>query len=96
MTKLRIYAGLILSMLNCVALLGQSTGEVAPGAPGNDAHWPGAAKVGFGTSNHSRSKVWFTLTDGVMTEVYYPRLECRTRSACSDCLHQNWLPDRSR
>src|SRR5882724_4436328 len=75
MTKLRIYAGLILSMLNCVALLGQSTGEVAPGAPGNDAHWPGAAKVGFGTSNTVRSKVWFTLTDGVMTEVYYPRLD---------------------
>jgi len=44
-------------------VVGSITGEVAPGAPGNDAHWPGAAKVGFGTSNTVRSKVWFTLTE---------------------------------
>src|SRR5947208_1122294 len=75
MTKLPIYAGVIVSMLNCASLLAQTTSEIAPGSPGNDAHWPGAAKVGFGTSNTLRSKVWFTLADGVMTEVYYPRLD---------------------
>jgi glucoamylase len=46
-----------------------------PGGPGLDAHWSSAAKNGFGTSNTIASKVWFTLNNGVMTEVYYPRLD---------------------
>jgi glucoamylase len=40
-----------------------------------DAHWPTAAKNGFGTSVTLTSKVWFTLADGVMTEVFYPTLD---------------------
>jgi glucoamylase len=47
----------------------------APGAPGIDAHWPSAAKNGFGTSNTLASKVWLTLNNGVMTEVFYPTLD---------------------
>src|SRR6185295_4385036 len=61
--------------LCCPALFSQATNALAPGAPGDDAHWPSAAKNGFGTSNTLASKVWFTLTGGVMTEVYYPRLD---------------------
>src|SRR5882724_4984446 len=64
-----------ISLLSCPALLGQTTNRLAPGAPGLDAHWPSAAKTGFGTANTLASKVWFTLTNGVMTEVYYPRLD---------------------
>jgi len=41
----------------------------------SDAHWPTAAKNGFGTSTTLASKVWFTLADGVMTEVFYPTLD---------------------
>ena len=44
-------------------------------AQGADAHWPTAAKNGFGTSNSLNSKVWFTLANGVMTEVFYPTLD---------------------
>jgi glucoamylase len=44
-------------------------------AQGADAHWPTAAKNGFGTSNTLTSKVWFTLANGVMTEVFYPTLD---------------------
>src|SRR6476620_11342754 len=62
-------------VIGCYALLAQTTKKVAPGGPGNDAHWPTAAKNGFGTSNTLASKVWFTLNNGVMTEVYYPRLD---------------------
>ncbi|MEP7076523.1 MAG: glycoside hydrolase family 15 protein [Acidobacteriota bacterium] len=43
-----------------------------PGGPGKDAYWATAAKQGIGTSATLESKVWFTLADGVMTEVYYP------------------------
>ncbi len=59
----------------CTSLFGQTTNRLAPGAPGDDAHWPSAAKNGFGTSNTEASKVWFTLTNGVMTEAFYPRLD---------------------
>lgn len=41
-------------------------------AQDNDAHWATAAKNGFGTSASLTSKVWFTLANGVMTEVFYP------------------------
>jgi glucoamylase len=64
-----------ISVLGCSALFAQATNTLAPGAPGLDAHWPSAAKNGFGTSNTRDSKVWFTLNNGVMTEVYYPRLD---------------------
>ncbi len=57
------------------ALFGQAANRQAPGAPGQDAHWPSAAKNGFGTSDTIASKVWFTLNNGVMTEVFYPRLD---------------------
>ena len=66
---------ILLMVLNCTALFGQATNISASGAPGKDAHWPSAAKQGFGTANSIRSKVWFTLAEGVMTEVYYPTLD---------------------
>ena len=44
-------------------------------AQGRDAHWPTAAKNGFGTSVTQTSKVWFTLANGVMTEVFYPTVD---------------------
>jgi glucoamylase len=64
-----------LSLLSCTALFGQATNGLAPGAPGLDAHWASAAKNGFGTSNTVASKVWFTLNNGTLTEVYYPTLD---------------------
>lgn len=71
----RIVSILIMVALNCAALFAQATNRSAPGAPGLDAHWPTAAKQGFGSANSLRSKVWFTLADGVMTEVYYPTVD---------------------
>ncbi|MGI8919275.1 MAG: glycoside hydrolase family 15 protein [Pyrinomonadaceae bacterium] len=62
----------IVSLLGCTVLCGQA---LAPGAPGLDAHWPSAAKNGFGTSHTLASKVWFTLNNGVLTEVFYPTLD---------------------
>jgi glucoamylase len=44
-------------------------------AQGSDAQWRTAAKNGFGTSTTLASKVWFTLADGVMTEVFFPTLD---------------------
>ncbi len=71
----RVLSISVMIAFNLVALFAQTTNREAPGAPGHDAHWPSAAKDGFGTANTIRSKVWFTLADGVMTEVYYPTLD---------------------
>ena len=74
---------------------------------GQDAHWPTAAKNGFGTSTMLASKVWFTLADGVMTEVFYPTLDVpnvqtlqfqvstdgRTESEIDDTRHRLELPN---
>jgi glucoamylase len=48
----------------------------APGAPGEPREdiWTEADKDGFGTSTTASSKVWYTVDDGELTEVYYPDL----------------------
>lgn len=63
---------LIASLLLCVFALDLLSQTTAPGGPGADAQWATAGKQGIGTSADSRSKVWFTLAQGVLTEVYYP------------------------
>ena len=63
-------------MLACICSLSAQTGNnLAPGAPGRDAQWASAGKTGVGTSNTLESKVWFTLRDGALTEVYYPTVD---------------------
>ena len=47
----------------------------APGGPGDQSSWTTGAKQGIGTSAGTRSKVWFSLAEGAMTEVYYPRVD---------------------
>ena len=47
----------------------------APGSPGVASSWTSGGKEGVGTSASWDSRVWFTLQGGVLTEVYYPRLD---------------------
>ncbi len=47
----------------------------APGQPGNAHHWTSASKVGIGTSYSADSKVWFSLVDGMLSEVYWPTID---------------------
>ncbi|KGI81041.1 glucoamylase [Actinopolyspora erythraea] len=47
----------------------------APGAPGISSAWTTGAKRGVGTSTTLESKVWHTLGQGILNEVYYPRLD---------------------
>lgn len=47
----------------------------APDAPGGPASWTTGAKQGIGTSTTTTSKVWYTLADGILSEVYYPRVD---------------------
>lgn len=47
----------------------------ALGWPGSPARWTSSAKSGVGTSLTPASRVWFTLSHGIVNEVYYPRLD---------------------
>jgi glucoamylase len=71
---LRLLA-LILALGVLVAWAATGAGAApAPGAPGETAVWTEADKDGYGTATALRSKVWHTLDDGVLTEVYFPDL----------------------
>jgi glucoamylase len=43
------------------------------------ARWTSSAKSGLGTSVSRDSRVWFTLSHGILNEIYYPRVD----SACT-------------
>ena len=47
----------------------------APGAPGIAARWTSSAKSGVGTALTAQSQVWFTLSHGILNEIYYPRID---------------------
>jgi glucan 1,4-alpha-glucosidase len=56
-------------------------GGEAPGGPGASANWTSGNKQGLGTSVSTRSKAWYTLSGGALSEVYYPRGDtAQTRS----------------
>jgi len=52
---------------------GQNTS--APGWPGSPARWTSSAKSGVGTSLSNASRVWFTISHGILNEIYYPRVD---------------------
>jgi glucoamylase len=54
---------------------GAAASGAAPGAPGTPATWAPGDKVGFGTARGTASKVWYTLRNGTLTDVYYPRID---------------------
>src|SRR5512143_1917830 len=47
----------------------------APGWPGLPARWTSSAKSGVGTPLASSARVWFTISHGILNEIYYPRLD---------------------
>ena len=47
----------------------------APGWPGISPRWTSSAKTGVGTALNQHSKVWFTLSHGIVNEVYFPRVD---------------------
>ena len=49
--------------------------SLAPGWPGIPARWTSSAKSGVGTALSARSRVWFTISHGILNEIYYPRVD---------------------
>ncbi len=83
---------------------------IADGAPGIEPRWTSSAKDGIGTAYHSSSRIWFTLSHGIVNEIYFPHVDTpNTRdlqflitdgeSFCHeerrDTLHQIEYPERN-
>jgi glucoamylase len=49
--------------------------RVAFGAPGSPPGWTSSAKEGIGTAYHTSCRVWFTLSHGIINEIYYPNVD---------------------
>src|SRR5215470_8886204 len=49
--------------------------SVAFGAPGIEPRWTSSAKEGVGTAYHTSCRLWFTLSHGIINEVYYPNVD---------------------
>jgi glucoamylase len=47
----------------------------APGRPGIPARWTSSAKSAFGTALTLQSHVWYTISHGILNEIYYPRVD---------------------
>lgn len=55
--------------------MSESSPRLAPGWPGIPPRWTSSAKTGAGTALNRHSKVWFTLSHGILNEVYFPRVD---------------------
>ncbi len=49
--------------------------QQAFGAPGIEPRWTHANKEGVGTAYSTSSRIWFTIWNGVITEIYYPTVD---------------------
>src|SRR5438094_6766457 len=53
----------------------QSPQSTAPCGPGALSHFDLARKDCLGTARNTTSRVWFTLANGVLSDVYYPTID---------------------
>jgi glucoamylase len=50
-------------------------GKEAFGGPGIEARWTHGNKTGVGTAYSANSRLWFTIWNGIVTEVYFPTVD---------------------
>src|ERR1051325_5121219 len=55
--------------------MNQKENAEAFGAPGIEPRWTSSAKEGVGTAYHTSCRLWFTLSHGIINEIYYPRVD---------------------
>src|SRR5574337_700362 len=53
----------------------QSNAPTPFGSPGIPPKWTSSSKEGVGTVYSSSSRVWFTISHGVLNEIYYPTID---------------------
>jgi hypothetical protein len=68
-------AGVAAVALICAAGVSATPSTPAPGAPGGVSHFDLARKDCLGTARNLTSKVWYTVANGVLSDVYYPTID---------------------
>jgi glucoamylase len=68
-------AALVIALQTASPPLASGSSGLAPGAPGAASDWVTGDKDGFGTALGTASKVWYTLNNGELSEIYYPRID---------------------
>jgi glucan 1,4-alpha-glucosidase len=58
-----------------IASSASAAASVAPASPGSPSYFDLARKDCVGTARNTRSKVWFTVADGVLSDVYWPTVD---------------------
>ncbi|HEX5398200.1 MAG TPA: glycoside hydrolase family 15 protein, partial [Verrucomicrobiae bacterium] len=53
-------------------MMNPADNSAAFGAPGLEPRWTSSAKEGVGTAYHTSCRLWFTLSHGIVNEIYYP------------------------
>jgi len=48
---------------------------MAFGAPGVEPRWTSSSKEWVGTAYHSASRIWFTISHGIINEIYHPTVD---------------------
>lgn len=56
--------------------------RIAPGKPGTPPTWTSSSKIGIGTAMSCTSNVWFSLSHGILNEVYYPKVDIANIRDC--------------
>jgi glucoamylase len=51
------------------------SGNIAFGAPGAEPRWTASTKEAIGTAYHSSCRLWFTISHGIIDEIYYPHVD---------------------
>src|ERR1051325_1600230 len=61
--------------MNTQSLRSAPQPEEAFGAPGAEPRWTQSTKEGIGTAYHTSCRLWFTLSHGIINELYYPNVD---------------------
>ncbi|HZD97649.1 MAG TPA: hypothetical protein VE132_05765, partial [Micromonosporaceae bacterium] len=69
------FGGAVLLAVPMSAVAAGSPPTVAPGAPGTASFFDLARKDCVGTARNTTSKAWFTVADGVLSDVYEPTID---------------------
>src|SRR5438309_10914156 len=69
-----------IAVVGCLLLAGAGGAaarhaDAAPDGPGALSHFDLARKDCLGTARNTTSKVWYTVADGVLSDVYYPTID---------------------
>src|SRR5436189_2501621 len=69
---LALLLSMVFSSASRLVAFAASPANTAPDGPGALSHFDLARKDCLGTARNTTSKVWFTVANGVLSDVYYP------------------------